>query len=285
MQTAFSRWLSPKQYPFLASHVMNGRAVLPVAVILEWLAHGALHANPGLGFHGFDDFRLYKGVVLDEAAYGIRVTAGTVGMAGQNLEVVVELRGTGDNDTLHARATVLLTEDLPAAPAAPALPAGLTPYGRSVQEAYREVLFHGPEFRGITHVEGIAPDAIVASLKAARAPSAWIQAPLRDTWLADPLAIDSAFQLLILWSVEVLGAPCLPSRAAGYRQYQSAFPQEGVRALVRVTNQAGSQAIADVAFVDAEGALVAELLGAECTHDASLAAAFRRNALAPTLQP
>jgi hypothetical protein len=58
---AFAVSLNLNDYPFLRSHVLDGKAVLPMAVIVEWLAHGALHGNPGLRFHGFNDLRICKG--------------------------------------------------------------------------------------------------------------------------------------------------------------------------------------------------------------------------------
>ena len=38
---------------------------MPLALTLEWLAHGALHENAGLTFHGCDDLRVLHGIVLD----------------------------------------------------------------------------------------------------------------------------------------------------------------------------------------------------------------------------
>ena len=73
---AFDRDVSVRALPCLISHVMNGRAVLPAALIIEWLAHGALHGNPGLAFHGFDSFKVLKGLVLEgDATAHITVTA------------------------------------------------------------------------------------------------------------------------------------------------------------------------------------------------------------------
>jgi hypothetical protein len=91
--------------------------------------------------------------------------------------------------------------------------------------------------------------------------------------------LDASFQLMILWSVQQHGMPCLPCHAERYRQYQAQVPAEGVTAVVRVREKKANQAIADFVFLDAQGRLVAELIGAESTLDASLAEAFRRNAL------
>ena len=65
LSVAFEREIGVKQVPILKDHVLNGRAVVPLALIVEWMAHGAVHKNPGLRFHGFDDLRVLKGLTLD----------------------------------------------------------------------------------------------------------------------------------------------------------------------------------------------------------------------------
>ena len=66
-------------------------------------------------------------------------------------------------------------------------------------------------------------------------PSAWIERPLRQAWLTDPLALDCAFQVMILWSVERSGAGSLPTSVGRYRQFRRAFPADGVRVVARIT--------------------------------------------------
>ncbi|HNW36260.1 MAG TPA: CheR family methyltransferase, partial [Candidatus Ozemobacteraceae bacterium] len=51
LNETLSLTLSVQEFPFLRSHVMDGKVVLPMAVIAEWLAHGALHDNPGFRFN------------------------------------------------------------------------------------------------------------------------------------------------------------------------------------------------------------------------------------------
>src|SRR5205085_7472216 len=101
----------------LASHVLDGRPVLPLALTLEWLAHGAMHRNPGLVFHGIDDLRVLHGVVLNADALNLRVGAGKAEKRGGLFFVPVELRGVRPDgrDVLHARAEVVLTSQLPSA--------------------------------------------------------------------------------------------------------------------------------------------------------------------------
>ncbi len=108
-------------------------------------------------------------------------------------------------------------------------------------------------------------------------PREWIRAAPRIRWIADPLSIDCAFQMMILWSIERDGSPCLPTQAARYRQFQADFPGDGVRIEVRVTQHDSHGATADIDWISADGELVARMTGYECVMDSSLLKAFRDN--------
>ncbi|MBI2787769.1 MAG: SDR family NAD(P)-dependent oxidoreductase [Elusimicrobia bacterium] len=277
LPVSFERDLTLEAYPFLASHVLNGRAVLPLAVSAEWLAHAALHSNPGFAFVGFDDLRVAKGIVVrPAAATTVKAHAGPAEKRDGMFVVAAELRGEGG--TLHISAKVLLAAKRPAAPAAALKVAGPA-YGRSIDKAYNEVLFHGPDMRFILSAPHCGPDGIVVESKTALPPSSWARQPIRDRWLTDPAALDAAFQAMILWTDAQMGAPSLPSFAARYRQYAERFPEAGVRVVLKAVKRADGLAGADIEFVDERGALVARLDGFECASDASLTAAFRRNAV------
>src|SRR5262249_33997395 len=120
LPVAFERVLDVAEHPVLASHVLDGRPVLPLALTLEWLAHAALHQNPGLAFHGVDGLRVLHGVVLDGPPPLLRVAAGRAVKRDGLLVVPAELRGPRPDgrEIVHARAEVVLAADLPPAPAA-----------------------------------------------------------------------------------------------------------------------------------------------------------------------
>src|SRR5260370_31618122 len=85
--------LDVESHPVLLSHVLNGRPVMPMALVLEYLANGALHQNPGLAFHGCDDFRILHGVVLEDGkTLTQRVGAGKAVKCDTGFLVPVELR-------------------------------------------------------------------------------------------------------------------------------------------------------------------------------------------------
>jgi hypothetical protein len=283
LSVAFEREIGVKQMPILKDHVLNGRAVVPLALIVEWMAHGAVHKNPGLRFHGFDDLRVLKGITLD--ANESRATQVLTGKAIKkdgdgHLSIPVEIRSTGADGKQHrhARATIHLASKLPAASGA-RLNTTTNPYHRTSEEIYRDLLFHGPALQGIREVEGLSADAITARTGATSEPSSWITEPLRNAWLADPLALDVAFQLMIVWSREIHGAASLPTGAGSYRQFRDSFPAEGVSVVVKITGRGDSWARADMEFVDSEGGLVARLENYDCVVDTSLSEAFTRNRL------
>ncbi|HEY6837946.1 MAG TPA: SDR family NAD(P)-dependent oxidoreductase, partial [Geobacteraceae bacterium] len=271
--------LSVENYPFIRSHVMNGRAVLPMAMMAEWLAHAALHGNPGLRFHGFNDLRVLKGVTFAATTpCTLRVLAGKAARREAFFCVPVELRGEGD--TLHARAEIVLANRLPEGIRSISdLALQPYPHGEAIYTSDR--LFHGPALHAIEEVKGCGAEGITAAVKAAPAPSEWIASPLRTSWLTDPLALDASFQLMILWSLERFGAGSLPTAAARYRQFQDQFPREGTDVVVRVTGESAHSASAVMEYLDRQtGKLIARLEGYECVIDDSLREAFRKNHLA-----
>ena len=280
---AFDLEVSIEQYPFLKSHVIDGKAVLPMAVMIEWMAHGAIHNNPGLRFHGFNDLRVLKGVTLEHGqSHTLQVMTGKSFKSGGVHVVPVELSGVAANGKqfVHCRARIVLAAKLPEGKVAMER-VELQAYSRPIEEVYQpDRLFHGPDFHGIREVIGCSADGIASMVRPAPLPTDWIKQPLRNSWLSDPLALDSSFQLMILWSFERYKSASLPVFAGRYRQYLERFPESGAEIRIRVTNQSASKAAAEIDFVDpGSGALIARIEDYQCVIDTSLNASFQRNKL------
>jgi len=274
---AIEHELSVEAIPMLKSHVMDGKAVLPMAMIIEWLAHGAMHDNPGLRFIGFEDLRLFKGVTLDaDQKLALQVLAAPAQMNGDIDTVPVQLKC---GDILHAQANILLGMTHPTATASNlATINGSYPHQDDAIYANGR-LFHGGALQLITTIDACATEGIVARAKQTPAPADWMAKPLRSSWLADPGAIDSAFQAMILWSWQLKGVANLPTGAKQYLQYSDAFPAGECRIHANVTHATDSSATADITFLDEQNQPVAELRGFECTISPSLAKAFAANEL------
>ena len=286
LAVVFERQLDIPSHPVLRSHVLDGRAVLPMALHMEWLAHAALHGNPGLVFHGFNDLRITHGVMVEDGnTTTLKVLAGKASKHDKSFHVPVELRGKrrDGREAIHSRAEVVLTAALPKPPFADKTP-DVQPYPHPIDEVYRYFLFHGPELHAIERIDGLTDTAFVATAYPAPAPSEWFTSPLRSAWVADPLVIDAAFQMMILWSFAQHGAGSLPCFAGRYRQFRRAFPAGPVKVVIRVTRDNGSFARSDIDFLDSEGLVIAQMQDYECVIDRQLDQAFRRNQLAPRVR-
>jgi len=280
---AFDLDLSVDQYPFLKSHVIDGKAVLPMAIIIEWLAHGAIHDNPGLKFQGFNDLRILRGVIIEpDQVHTLQVLTGKAMKSNGIYIIPVELSGIDcqGQKVAHARARIVLTHNL-----ADKRPANTTlslpEYPYQISEIYQsERLFHGEDFQGIRKMLGCSEEGISALANSAPMPSLWIEQPLRNSWFADPLVLDTSFQLLTLWSFEQYQAGSLPVFAGRYRQFQERFPETGVEIRARVKEQNSNRAHVDIDFIDPLTELqIARLENYECVIDASLKEKFQRNKL------
>ncbi|HJZ90723.1 MAG TPA: polyketide synthase dehydratase domain-containing protein, partial [Gemmataceae bacterium] len=277
----FERTISLTDHSVLRSHVLNDKAVVPFVLHLEWMAHAAMHGNPGLKFHGFDDLRIFQGIHVDEATPAeLRVLCGRAAKRDGLFAVPVEVHGTKNRrEVTYSRAEILLVDRLPD-PEPASAPPPTEPYDRTVEDVYDDVLFHGPDLRALERIDGLSAAGIVAAARTAPAPGEWMEHPVRGSWIADPLALDAAFQMLVLWTVRRHGAASLPCFAGRYRQFRRSFPAEGITITLKVKRDSAATAQADVEFLDADGRLVAKMTDAEHVMDASLNDAFRRGRLA-----
>jgi hypothetical protein len=108
--------------------------------------------------------------------------------------------------------------------------------------------------------------------------------PIRTGWYADPLVLDSAFQLMILWCFEKSGMGSLPTRIGSYRQFRRGYPKQGAGIIIRVDSTGQREARASIEFTDTNGALIARIDDYECVMDASLNEAFNRNRIVSEIQ-
>ncbi len=281
LPTAFERTITTDTHEFMMSHVLDGRAVLPASMTLEWLAHGALHGNPGLRFVGVDDLRMFKGVLLQpNESLRVRICADKAQKRGDEFLVVAELCSDGSDgrQVLHARAGVVLATKQPdpdAARASDDVPA----LDRSIETTYAETLFHGPAMHGLLEVEGCGEMGVVARCRVAPPPRDWMEEPVRNRWIADPLVLDSGLQAMIVWTSDQLGEVSLPTRFTRYRQFVPSFPEEGARIVIDVLQRTNSKVVADIEWIGEDGDLLARLEGYESVVDFSLSKAFRHNRL------
>jgi len=279
LSLSIKREIDIDRYPILEAHMLNGKPVVPFALITEWLGHGALHENPGLQLSGLDDIRILKGIRLDDGKKTIRLMTGKTRKNGLNFEMDVEIRdGFKDGkEVIHTRARAVLSNELPVPPEFDISRYLVKSHGytRPIEEVYEKILFHGNALKGLQRILTLSPQAMVAELVSAPPPDHWTTEPLRSRWIGDPLVLDAAFQMAIVWCFEQKGMVSLPSFGASYRQYCTRFPEEGVTAVLEIRQADQNKMKGDFTFLDIRHAVIARLTGYEAVMDTSLAKAFK----------
>jgi hypothetical protein len=96
----------------------------------------------------------------------------------------------------------------------------------SVTDAYRDLLFHGPLFQGIETIAGMDERGATAQLHPS-APGACVRGGHGEAWLLDPVLIDCALQMQLLWTRLHWEVTLLPSELSAYTRL-GAVPTEGL---------------------------------------------------------
>ncbi len=271
----FMRKVNLDTMPILAHHRLNGRPVVPLALIMEWLGHGALHSNPGLLLKGYENIRVLKALRLDDEELDVFVMAGQMKKEGDNYRVTVEIYSKAHNGqlSLHTHATALLGETLTSPKTHPPKIEGN--YSKTPQDIYEKILFHGAKLHAIERVEALSERGMKFEVRSSDKPAQWVKEPLRSRWLHEPLVVDGAFQAGIVWTFERKKLLSLPSFVGKFELYRR-FRGKKFKVILEVLKASEHKMTGRFFFLDEKEELLAMMSDYECTMDAALFEAFRK---------
>jgi acyl transferase domain-containing protein/NAD(P)H-dependent flavin oxidoreductase YrpB (nitropropane dioxygenase family) len=247
---------------YLDDHRIDGRPVLPFAVAMELMAEAAAIAGAG-EVARLSQIRLLDGVALED---------------DQALSVWIETAGGGPNETTvtigpreggraHYRSSVELRDGAAAVRAMAAAPDaldGAPPFPLTITDAYRDLLFHGPLFQGIEAISALDPRGASATLLASD-PARCVAGAHDAAWLLDPVLLDSALQVQVLWARLQWDVTLLPAQIGGYVRLSAPLPGERVRHELRIRPASNAPLChADHWFFGADGrplALLEDVVG------------------------
>jgi acyl transferase domain-containing protein/NAD(P)H-dependent flavin oxidoreductase YrpB (nitropropane dioxygenase family)/NAD(P)-dependent dehydrogenase (short-subunit alcohol dehydrogenase family) len=259
---------------YLRDHRLDGHPILPFAVALELMAEVASAGWPDLQVVGLRDARLLRGVTLDGDQAPLRVVARPQdGPRDETLLVDLTIASGKNPGQAHYRAVVELGRSLEPAEVSETegLSEGAGPLSRSVDDVYREWLFHGPIFQGIASIEAIGPNGAQATLRPSAVGDCLNGVPTGD-WLFDPVVVDSALQMQVVWARLHWDVTLLPS--AG-RVFRRSGPLKGgprgIRYELRVRPETRAPlSYADHLFYGPDGSLLAVIKSMEGTGSKAL---------------
>ncbi|MEV6671747.1 SDR family oxidoreductase [Streptomyces sp. NPDC051162] len=250
--------VTPDTHPYLAHHVIRGRAVLPLAQSLEWILAAARDWHPGGTEPTLRDVRVMLPAVWDGpeplerefTLHGTRASADSGSLSA-------EVRWT--TDRVHCTAHVEADGAPEGRPLTP-LDTGLALPPWEHEEIYDgHALFHGPLLHALTDVEGMGPEGARGTLTGLTA-LGWPG----GTWQTDLAVLDGALQLAVLWADEALGHAALPLAVGTFRSHHRGPARGPVTCtLLPVRGEGGIQNVCDLRLVSHDGTPFAELLGVE----------------------
>lgn len=224
------RLLDPAHDLYLNDHRIDGHPVFPFAMAMELMAEVATAGWPELELRALRQIRLLKGITVDRAGQLVRVTARprsqeTGGNGRSSLSLDLAITSVENSRSLYYQAVVELKsrtsgDNLEESSWSNGKPWEIDSAERfpmSVEDAYRTWLFHGPLFQGITTVEAIGPAGARATLRHSSPRVCLSNNPLGD-WLIDPVVIDSALQMQLLWARLHWDVTSLPTASQGFRR-------------------------------------------------------------------
>ena len=269
-----STWrLDASTFPALRDHALAGKAVLPLALTLEWFAAAATLVS-GEPLRSLDDVRVFRGVTVGAAPCDVSVWVGPSEPAnghgrGPSRRLTVELR-----DAEHVCVRGIASVGAPIeAPAPLPLPEGMRAFPTPMDRVYREQLFHGPSLEAIESIDAMG-DAGMTFVLRAHPTSERLLPGAPVAWSVDPLVLDGVFQALIVWCRAHLGAPSLPSLVGSLRLVRADRDAAPAGCRLRIRAVEGKVVTSDVDLLGADGRVAARLEAFSCTASASLQRAF-----------
>jgi len=250
---------------YLRDHKLDGLPVLPAAIAMELMAEAALYGWPEFEVIGVEALRVFNGIIIENGSKTVRVFARPETQPDpERLELSVDVSISDASDQRnYYRATVLLGRRLPLPPETTQPQSeGLRPFSMSVADVYKRWLFHGPLFQRIVSIDSISEEGMTATLVPS-VPAECVSAVNAGEWVIDPMIIDSAFQLAIIWSRTYRDMTPLPARFERYRRF-APLRGSSIRCHFRAhANSGGHNLETQIALFDPEGRLLGLLEGME----------------------
>lgn len=260
------------RHHYLGQHRIDGVPVLPAAAAMAIMGDAARTLWPGWKVVETRDFRLIKGVEMNEAARTLQVVIQPPPYgSSEGFEVTATIRsepGVG-RSLVHYRAVVRLEQQVQGEFAR--TPALHTAKKLSIASAYDELLFHGPCFQVIEAIDGLSERGSVARVRPSR-PTEWLSgvSEAHDHWTFDPALVDAAAQMALLWARSLRGESCLPARFGRIARLREQLPRQMTMEFELIPVPDPSVVRANVYFLDASGQVVLLIEDMECIASAAL---------------
>jgi len=240
-----------------------GLPVMPLTMSMELLAEAASLLMPGLRLTGMRDIRGYRWIAVERDEISLRVVAERRD-DGDGREVFVRILDGIENGNATApqgeaivEGTMVFADAYPTPPMAEELVLEESqPSSWTAERLYREVMFHGPSFRGVVSMERCGRNGAEATIEALPTEGLLASAPT-PAFVTDPVLLDQPGQVVGFWMAErqekaYVVFPFHLEALHFYGPNPAAGERFGCRARIEVI---GEQVRSDLDVVQADGRL------------------------------
>ncbi|NQS91123.1 MAG: polyketide synthase dehydratase domain-containing protein [Chloroflexi bacterium] len=280
MTYKISRKLKLEENPFLADHVIGGKAVLPTVCAVSWIVSSCEQLNPGYSFFAVRDYQVFKGIVFEGDSpedYLLEINEGEKRVDALVFDGKISSQMPDGKSRYHYQAQVEFRKTIPDMPKLPDfnLKMDSSVTGKSLYDS--KVLFHGPRFQGVQEVLNVNPQGI--TLRCNLSPILVEELGQFPISSFNPFLADVHLQSLLIWANSQRQSIGLPLRINEAVQYQAVPFGTTTYATMKVTTSTPHKLVADVTSHDKDGNIFSEVRGAEITLSENLLDLFQDNQL------
>ena len=254
-------FVDQNSHPYLESHAINGRIVVPMVMVNEWFHRITEHYFPEFVNREVRDLRVFKGLIVEDYyGKGNRYKIEAVCQSSDDQFVSLMCTVKNESGQLCYTAKVNLKKSFDDFPSETVLTGLRVSESNMIEPEYGGALFHGPDFqviRSLAQMDDAGGSALLNGVRGME----WSS----ENWLTDPAAFDGGLQLAVLWSEKVLGGSSLPTEISRLRSWSPRPVSGPVRCILKGRGVKDHSAISDMYFVDQKDQLLAALEGVE-TH-------------------
>jgi phosphopantetheinyl transferase/acyl carrier protein len=246
---------------------LAGLPVMPMTMSMEILAEAAVALVPGLRLVGMRDVRAYRWMSLEGETLSLRTVA-TVRPGTEGREVSVQVFEAGPDGAATTPAIVegimVLGDALPEPPPVePFRLAGDRPSKWAPDDLYREMMFHGPAFRGVVSMDRWGEDGAEATLQVL-GPERLFASTTKPALVTDPVLMDQPGQVVGFWMPEHLETSFVvfPFHLEALHLYEPRpVAPERLKCQARIALVGDTQVRSDLDIVDGTGRLRTRFVG------------------------
>ncbi len=209
------RRLTESANPFLAHHVIQGHAVLPIIHASTWMVQSAAALYPGFFLYKAEKIKLFKGIVFDgqqQENYVLTVKELEKDDAHIKAQVNISSDAGGKLPVQHYQTIVTLSARAPGQPEEPLTAIkGLQAVSPDASYVYTDgTLFHGTDFQGVRRIISLDESGVLLLCEHPGIPAQRQgQFPVKQV---NAFLTDVMYQGLLIWVRRFKGCACLPLR-------------------------------------------------------------------------